>query len=110
MSGLSKSDIGLSTMPISGRPENLYLLNLVVWVQVMEQCLINGAMKETSVGDNGEAMDVNSSKRMATLRAASQVSHHNRIRIKITAAKGKKLGPNQIRTSDLSDCSRLLYH
>ena len=41
--------------------------------QVMEQCLLNGAMKGTSKGDNGEAGAVYSSKRMATLRAASQV-------------------------------------
>ena len=41
--------------------------------QVMEQCLLNGAMKGTLGGDNGEAAAINPSKRLATLRAASQV-------------------------------------
>ncbi len=42
--------------------------------QVLEQCLDSGAMKGSDRGDNGEAAPLNPSKRLATLRAASQVS------------------------------------
>ena len=62
-------------------------------------------MKGTLGGDNGEASAVNPSKRLATLRAASQVGPMQILKIGF-----QKAGPNQIRTSDLSDCSRLLYH
>lgn len=41
--------------------------------QVLEECLNCGAMKGTAKGDNGDASPTAPNKRMATLRAASQV-------------------------------------
>ena len=53
----------------------------------MEQCLINGAMKGMLGGDNSEASAIHPSKRLATLRAASQVREPGKSQQKTTGTK-----------------------